>query len=312
MSNIIHEPVLLEESLTNLIDNYSGNYLDVTAGFGGHSSGILDIISHEGRLISSDRDQDSINYLNNRFSENPNINIIKSNFSQICQALKKENIEFKFDGIIADLGMSSFQLDNSERGFSFMRNGKLDMRMDQQQNLIAKDWINTAPENEIANVIWRFGEESSSRKIAKEIVRKRKKKLIETTEKLAEIITDVKKNTAYKNKKHPATKTFQGIRIFINNELEELKLFLDNSLELLNPKGRLCIISFHSLEDRIVKRFFRDNSRIDPNLAKLPNMQDTSMLKVIAKKIKPTESEIIHNPRARSAVLRVAERTSLL
>lgn len=312
MSNIIHQPVLLEESLTNLIDNYSGNYLDVTAGFGGHSSGILDIISHEGRLISSDRDQDSINYLNNRFSENPNINIIKSNFSQICQALKKENIEFKFDGIIADLGMSSFQLDNSERGFSFMRNGKLDMRMDQQQNLIAKDWINTAPENEIANVIWRFGEESSSRKIAKEIVKKRKKKLIETTEKLAEIITDVKKNTAYKNKKHPATKTFQGIRIFINNELEELKLFLDNSLELLNPKGRLCIISFHSLEDRIVKRFFRDNSRIDPNLAKLPNMQDTSMLKVIAKKIKPTESEIIHNPRARSAVLRVAERTSLL
>lgn len=312
MSNIIHEPVLLEESLTNLIDNYSGNYLDVTAGFGGHSSGILDIISHEGRLISSDRDQDSINYLNNRFSENPNINIIKSNFSQICQALKKENIEFKFDGIIADLGMSSFQLDNSERGFSFMRNGKLDMRMDQQQNLIAKDWINTAPENEIANVIWRFGEESSSRKIAKEIVKKRKKKLIETTEDLAEIITDVKKNTAYKNKKHPATKTFQGIRIFINNELEELKLFLDNSLELLNPKGRLCIISFHSLEDRIVKRFFRDNSRIDPNLAKLPNMQDTSMLKVIAKKIKPTESEIIHNPRARSAVLRVAERTSLL
>ncbi|MBT5217760.1 MAG: 16S rRNA (cytosine(1402)-N(4))-methyltransferase RsmH, partial [Gammaproteobacteria bacterium] len=248
----------------------------------------------------------------NRFSENPNINIIKSNFSQICQALKKENIEFKFDGIIADLGMSSFQLDNSERGFSFMRNGKLDMRMDQQQNLIAKDWINTAPENEIANVIWRFGEESSSRKIAKEIVKKRKKKLIETTEELAEIITDVKKNTAYKNKKHPATKTFQGIRIFINNELEELKLFLDNSLELLNPKGRLCIISFHSLEDRIVKRFFRDNSRIDPNLAKLPNMQDTSMLKVIAKKIKPTESEIIHNPRARSAVLRVAERTSLL
>jgi 16S rRNA (cytosine1402-N4)-methyltransferase len=312
MSNIIHEPVLLEESLTNLIDNYSGNYLDVTAGFGGHSSGILDIISHEGRIISSDRDQDSINYLNNRFSENPNINIIKSNFSQICQALKKENIEFKFDGIIADLGMSSFQLDNSERGFSFMRNGKLDMRMDQQQNLIAKDWINTAPENEIANVIWRFGEESSSRKIAKEIVKKRKKKLIETTEELAEIITDVKKNTAYKNKKHPATKTFQGIRIFINNELEELKLFLDNSLELLNPKGRLCIISFHSLEDRIVKRFFRDNSRIDPNLAKLPNMQDTSMLKVIAKKIKPTESEIIHNPRARSAVLRVAERTSLL
>ena len=312
MSNIIHEPVLLEESLTNLIDNYSGNYLDVTAGFGGHSSGILDIISHEGRLISSDRDQDSINYLNNRFSENPNINIIKSNFSQICQALKKENIEFKFDGIIADLGMSSFQLDNSERGFSFMRNGKLDMRMDQQQNLIAKDWINTAPENEIANVIWRFGEESSSRKIAKEIVKKRQKKLIETTEDLAEIITDVKKNTAYKNKKHPATKTFQGIRIFINNELEELKLFLDNSLELLNPKGRLCIISFHSLEDRIVKRFFRDNSRIDPNLAKLPNMQDTSMLKVIAKKIKPTESEIIHNPRARSAVLRVAERTSLL
>jgi 16S rRNA (cytosine1402-N4)-methyltransferase len=312
MSNIIHEPVLLEESLTNLIDNYSGNYLDVTAGFGGHSSGILDIISHEGRLISSDRDQDSINYLNNRFSENPNINIIKSNFSQICQALKKENIEFKFDGIIADLGMSSFQLDNSERGFSFMRNGKLDMRMDQQQNLIAKDWINTATENEIANVIWRFGEESSSRKIAKEIVKKRKKKLIETTEDLAEIITDVKKNTSYKNKKHPATKTFQGIRIFINNELEELKLFLDNSLELLNPKGRLCIISFHSLEDRIVKRFFRDNSRIDPNLAKLPNMQDTSMLKVIAKKIKPTESEIIHNPRARSAVLRVAERTSLL
>ena len=140
-------------------------------------------------------------------------------------------------------------------------------------------------------------------------MKKRKKKLIETTEDLAEIITDVKKNTSYKNKKHPATKTFQGIRIFINNELGELELFLENSLELLKPKGRLCIISFHSLEDRIVKRFFRDQSRIDPNLSRLPNVQDTSSLKVIAKKIKPIASEIRFNPRSRSAVLRVAERT---
>ena len=177
MPDLIHEPVLLKESLTNLIRNYSGNYLDATAGFGGHSSGILDIINQEGTLVSNDRDQDSINYITKKFSENPNIQILKSNFSQISQALKKKNMKLKFDGIIADLGMSSYQLDNAERGFSFMRKGNLDMRMDQQQGITAKDWINTASENEIANVIWRYGEESSSRKIASEIVKKRKIKL---------------------------------------------------------------------------------------------------------------------------------------
>jgi len=308
MPDLIHEPVLLKESLTNLIRNYSGNYLDATAGFGGHSSGILDIINQEGTLVASDRDQDSINYVTKRFTENPNMKILKSNFSQISQAMKKKNMKFKFDGIIADLGISSYQLDNAERGFSFMRKGNLDMRMDQKQGISAKDWINTASENDIANVIWRYGEESSSRKIASEIVKKRKIKLIRTTENLCEIIMEVKKNIFYKNKKHPATKTFQGIRIFINNELGELELFLEKSLELLKPKGRLCIISFHSLEDRIVKRFFRNQSRIDPNLSRLPNVQDTSSLKVITKKIKPMASEIRLNPRSRSAVLRVAER----
>tara|TARA_B110000438_G_scaffold27870_1_gene26824 strand:- start:676 stop:1605 length:930 start_codon:yes stop_codon:yes gene_type:complete len=308
MPDLIHQPVLLKESLTYLIRDYSGSYLDATAGFGGHSSGIVDTINQEGTLVSNDRDQDSINHITKKFTENHNVQIIKSNFSQISQALKKRKIELKFDGIIADLGMSSYQLDNAERGFSFMRNGNLDMRMDQQQGISAKDWINTASENEIANVIWRYGEESSSRKIASEIVKKRKIKLIRTTENLCEIITEVKKNIFSKNKKHPATKTFQGIRIFINNELGELELFLNNSLELLKPKGRLCIISFHSLEDRIVKRFFRNQSRIDPNLSRLPNIQDTSCLKVIAKKIKPKASEIRLNPRSRSAVLRVAER----
>ena len=215
---------------------------------------------------------------------------------------------FAFDGIIADLGVSSHQLDSKDRGFSFKKDADLDMRMDQSTGISAKNWINTAAEDEISDVIWKYGEESYSRKIAKAIIEQRSIRPISSTLEFADLIYQLKKYSKKKEKKHPATKTFQAIRIHINDELEELRSLLDFSLEYLKPGGRIVIISFHSLEDRIVKRFFRDNSRIDPNLSKLPNLEDTSRLKVILKKVKPSDEEIKVNPRARSAILRAAEK----
>jgi 16S rRNA (cytosine1402-N4)-methyltransferase len=180
--------------------------------------------------------------------------------------------------------------------------------MDQSTGVSAKDWINTTAEDEISRVIWKYGEESYSRRIAKAIIEQRSVKPFSSTLELADLIYQLKKHSIKKEKKHPATKTFQAIRIHINDELEELRSLLDFSLEHLKPGGRIVIISFHSLEDRIVKRFFRNNSRIDPNLSKLPNIEDTSKLKVILKKIKPSDEEIKINPRARSAILRAAEK----
>ena len=308
MFNAYHTPVLAKESTKIIITSQDGLYLDATAGFGGHTQLILDSLDEQGHLLATDRDQDSIDYLESQFSH-PQLTILKSNFKGLRKEINQLDPSFTFDGIIADLGVSSHQLDSVERGFSFKRNAELDMRMDQTTGISAKDWINAAAEEEISGVIWKYGEEAYSRKIAKAIIEQRSIKPLTSTLELADLIYEVKKHSMKKEKKHPATKTFQAIRIHINDELEELRSLLDFSLEHLKPGGRIAIISFHSLEDRIVKRFFRDNSRIDPNLSKLPNIEDMSKLKVILKKIKSSDEEIKTNPRARSAILRAAEKT---
>ena len=307
MLNAFHVPVLAKESTKVLMTASKGLYLDTTAGFGGHMQLILESLGNRGHLIAADRDQDSIAYLKSEFSD-PRLTIIKTNFKGLRQEIDQLDHSFAFDGIIADLGVSSHQLDSKDRGFSFKKDAELDMRMDQSTGISAKDWINTAAEDEISDVIWKYGEESYSRKIAKAIIEQRIIRPISSTLEFADLIYQLKKYSKKKEKKHPATKTFQAIRIHINDELEELRSLLDFSLEYLKPGGRIVIISFHSLEDRIVKRFFRDNSRIDPNLSKLPNLEDTSRLKVILKKVKPSDEEIKVNPRARSAILRAAEK----
>ena len=307
MLNAFHVPVLAKESTKVLMTASKGLYLDTTAGFGGHMQLILESLGNRGHLIAADRDQDSIAYLKSEFSD-PRLTIIKTNFKGLRQEIDQLDHSFAFDGIIADLGVSSHQLDSKDRGFSFKKDAELDMRMDQSTGISAKNWINTAAEDEISDVIWKYGEESYSRKIAKAIIEQRSIRPISSTLEFADLIYQLKKYSKKKEKKHPATKTFQAIRIHINDELEELRSLLDFSLEYLKPGGRIVIISFHSLEDRIVKRFFRDNSRIDPNLSKLPNLEDTSRLKVILKKIKPSDEEIKVNPRARSAILRAAEK----
>lgn len=307
MLNAFHVPVLAKESTKVLMTASKGLYLDTTAGFGGHMQLILESLGNRGHLIAADRDQDSIAYLKSEFSD-PRLTIIKTNFKGLRQEIDQLDHSFAFDGIIADLGVSSHQLDSKDRGFSFKKDADLDMRMDQSTGISAKNWINTAAEDEISDVIWKYGEESYSRKIAKAIIEQRSIRPISSTLEFADLIYQLKKYSKKKEKKHPATKTFQAIRIHINDELEELRSLLDFSLECLKPGGRIVIISFHSLEDRIVKRFFRDNSRIDPNLSKLPNLEDTSRLKVILKKVKPSDEEIKVNPRARSAILRAAEK----
>ena len=307
MFKALHIPVLAKESTKVMMTASKGLYLDATAGFGGHTQLILESLDNQGHLIAADRDQDSIAYLKSKFSH-PQLTILKSNFKSLRTEISQPDRFFAFDGIIADLGVSSHQLDSKERGFSFKKDAELDMRMDQSTGISAKDWINTAAEDEISGVIWKYGEESYSRRIAKAIIEQRSIKPFSSTLELADLIYQLKKHSIKKEKKHPATKTFQAIRIHINDELEELRSLLDFGLERLKPGGRIVIISFHSLEDRIVKRFFRDNSRIDPNLSKLPNIEDTSKLKVILKKIKPSDEEIKINPRARSAILRAAEK----
>ena len=307
MFKALHIPVLAKESTKVMMTASKGLYLDATAGFGGHTQLILESLDNQGHLIAADRDQDSIAYLKSKFSH-PQLTILKSNFKSLRTEISQTDRSFSFDGIIADLGVSSHQLDSKERGFSFKKDAELDMRMDQSTGISAKDWINTAAEDEISGVIWKYGEESYSRRIAKAIIEQRSIKPFSSTLELADLIYQLKKHSIKKEKKHPATKTFQAIRIHINDELEELRSLLDFGLERLKPGGRIVIISFHSLEDRIVKRFFRDNSRIDPNLSKLPNIEDTSKLKVILKKIKPSDEEIKINPRARSAILRAAEK----
>ena len=297
-----HIPVLTEEVIEFLLVKKNGTFLDVTSGFGGHSAAILEELNG-GSLIATDQDPEAISFLKSKFKTEERISIHQARFSELHKLFSAND----FDGILADIGVSSYQLDTAERGFSFMKDGPLDMRMNQNIGEDASSWLNNAPEQEISNIIWKYGEEKKAKRIAKAIVEVRKSFKIRTTKELAEIILE-ETPRRFNDKKHPATKTFQAIRIFINNELEELELLLDFTSKHLKIGGRTCIISFHSLEDRMVKRFFRDHSRRDPKLSKLPNLEDDSSFKVVTKAIKPSENEMNINPRSRSATLRVIER----
>ena len=288
-----HAPVMIKESIDSLMLNKSGAYLDCTFGLGGHSKEILKRLNSDGTLNSIDQDQTVIEYA--KKIQDSRFKFQYSKFSEIGELFLNK----KFDGILFDLGVSSLQLDDATRGFSFQKNGKLDMRMDQTNKVSALDWVNNAKEKEIADIFYYLGEERKSRLFAKRIIEKRKKELIESTEELAEIAFAGKK---YGNsKKHPATNIFRAIRIFINNELEEIKKALLASIDLLQDKGRLVVISFHSMEDRIVKNFLK---------GKLENIEFENSIKIIGKIIKPTQDEINLNPRSRSAVLRVGEKTN--
>lgn len=313
-----HKPVLLDEVIEALKLRADGNYIDATFGRGGHSREILKRLGPQGRLLAFDKDPEAIKFANSEFVQDQRFKIIQGSFAMLMQHIKQCDLQGKCAGILFDFGVSSPQLDDAERGFSFRFDAPLDMRMNPEEGMSVSEWLNKADETDIANVIYEYGEERASRRIAKAIVNARTDSPIEITTQLAELVKRVvptkrsrSKSKARKNIDiHPATKTFQALRIFINRELEDIKAVLPQAVEALCPQGRLAAISFHSLEDRIVKRFMRDESTPVNYPPELPIMPDEKnvRLKRVGKKIKANEEEVNANPRARSAVLRVAER----
>ncbi len=299
-----HRTVLLDEAVDCLIGDTNGFYVDGTFGRGGHSRLILANLAEQGQLMGTDKDPQAIEVGKALMAEDSRFRICHGSFAQMKEFVGEQ----KVDGILLDLGVSSPQLDDASRGFSFMKDGPLDMRMDTSRGMSAADWLAVADEDEITDVIKRFGEEKFGRRMAKGIIAARQDAPITTTARLAKIIAEA--NPVWPKKIHPATKAFQGIRIFINSELDDLERVMENSLELLKPGGRLVIISFHSLEDRMVKRFIRRHEKGDdvPGWVPLTDEQLNRKLKSIGKARKPGPQEIDGNPRARSAVMRVAER----
>jgi 16S rRNA (cytosine1402-N4)-methyltransferase len=308
-----HKPVLLDEVIEALNIRADGNYIDATFGRGGHSREILKRLGPQGRLLALDKDPDAIKFANTELVQDKRFEIIQSSFAMLMQHIKQRDLQAQCAGILFDFGVSSPQLDDAERGFSFRFDAPLDMRMNPEEGLSVAEWLNKADETDIANVIYEYGEERASRRIAKVIVNVRAETPIETTTQLAELVRQAVPTKRSRNKGkeiHPATKTFQALRIFINRELDDIRDVLPQAVEALSPQGRLAAISFHSLEDRIVKRFMRDESTPTEYPPELPIMPDSSnvTLKLIGKKIKAGEKEVNENPRARSAILRVAER----
>ena len=302
-----HTPVLLEETIAALAVRPNGIYVDCTFGRGGHSRALLARLGKAGRLIALDRDPAAIaagrDVVDERFR------LVHASFSSLRDVLAAFAID-NADGIMLDLGVSSAQLDDPRRGFSFRGEGPLDMRMDTSRGETAAQWIAAASEREIAEVVRRYGEERFAKQVAAALVAARARRPIETTRELAAIVAaTVRTREAHQD---PATRTFQAVRIHLNQELEELSLALPQAVQSLNPGGRLAVISFHSLEDRIVKQFMRDASRADTMPRGVPvraSELPKPRLKVVGKLQRPTAAEIAANPRSRSAILRVAERT---
>lgn len=302
-----HTPVLLREVLKGLCIRSDGIYLDCTFGRGGHSKAILNEMNESGLLIGLDRDPQAVAFGNALAIKDFRFQMVHAPFSKLEHALDQLGIE-RLHGVLMDLGVSSPQLDDASRGFSFQSDGPLDMRMDPAANESAADWLARADVSEIANVLWVFGEERFSRRIARAIVECRSLESITTTAQLSRIVSEAQPK---KDKhKHPATRSFQAIRLFINGELTEAKHGLEAAINRLHPGGRLAVISFHSLEDRLVKRALRDASRPPPGDPRmlLPETAAKPRLKLVGKAIKADSSELSVNPRARSAVLRIAQR----
>lgn len=310
-SDSIHHTVLLDEAVaamlaTDQAPEEASVYVDGTFGRGGHSRALLAQMKDDGVLLAFDRDPEAIAVAQQMQRDDPRLMPQHSAFAELAEVLGQRDLVGRVDGVLLDLGVSSPQLDDAARGFSFLRDGPLDMRMDTTTGQSAAQWINSASETEIADVLYRYGEERHSRRMARRIVAERAIAPITRTGALAEMIKEA--NPAWERDKHPATRAFQGIRLFINGELEQLELALDQALEVLKPGGRLVVISFHSLEDRIAKRFIAKHAKGDDFPRGLPVSQSqlNPRLRGIGKAQKPSRAEIERNPRARSAVMRVA------
>lgn len=305
-----HVTVLLEEAVAGLAIRPDGIYVDGTFGRGGHSRLILSRLGPQGRLLAIDRDPLAI--ATARQIEDPRFEIIPGAFSGLADYLAERGLTGQVDGLLLDLGVSSPQLDDAERGFSFMKDGPLDMRMDPTSGISAADWLAKAEEDDIAWVLKTFGEEKFARKIARAIVHDREQTPFTRTRQLAEMIARV--SPSREKHKHAATRSFQAIRIYINSELEEVERALEGALTVLAPAGRLAVISFHSLEDRIVKQFIRRHEKGPEVPHGLPlteaQLAVGRKLKSVGRAIMPSDDEVARNPRSRSSVLRVAERLS--
>ena len=307
---VLHQSVLYQEALDALNIRPNGLYVDATFGRGGHSKGILEVLGSSGSLLAFDRDLEAINSNEAKvLKQDVRFYLHHGCFAELASVCRQRECDGKVDGILLDLGVSSPQLDFAERGFSFLRDGPLDMRMDTTNGLSAADYLAHVSEQDLVKVLFEYGEERFARRIAKAIIEQRKTAAIETTLQLAKLIEQA---VPFKEKhKHPATRSFQAIRIEINQELEQVKQVLEQALDVLAPGGRLVVIAFHSLEDRIVKRFIRSESGRKTNPGKLPIKEEAierGKLKKIGQSIRAQEAELKQNPRARSAVMRVAEK----
>jgi 16S rRNA (cytosine1402-N4)-methyltransferase len=303
-----HETVLLEPAVAALLGSPSGVYVDCTFGRGGHSQRLLQSLDANGRLIAFDKDPQAVAVARERFAADPRFTIVQSSFAQLRETIQAAGLEGKLAGVLLDLGVSSPQLDDAQRGFSFTNDGPLDMRMNPNEGLSAAQWLASAAEQEIADVIYRYGEERFSRRMARAIVEQRQVAPITGTLQLAEIIKHA--NPAWEKHKHPATRAFQAIRIYVNRELEDLQSVLGQALDMLQGGGRLVVISFHSLEDRIVKQFISEQAKGDdyPPGVPIQHADLNPRLKKIGKPVKADENEVAGNPRSRSAIMRIAEK----
>lgn len=304
----VHTAVLLPQVLAALNIQAGGTYMDATFGRGGHAGAILEKLIENGRLLCLDRDPAAVAAARARFASNPRVSVFLAPFSALAACADQVQPGLEFDGILFDLGVSSPQLDDPSRGFSFMQDGPLDMRMSAGEGMTAADVVNGAPLEELIRIFREYGEERMAPRIARAIVMDRQKKPFERTLELAGMIERVARSK--ERHKHPATRVFQALRIYVNGELKELESALEAALQRLAPAGRLAVISFHSLEDRMVKQFMRRHALADPMYAGLPNIpvHARPKLRLVGKAVQADDNEISLNPRSRSARLRVAER----
>lgn len=308
MSDSPHQTVLLDEAVQALVRDPDGRYVDGTFGRGGHSTRILEALSERGRLLAVDKDAEAMAEAQRRFGDEPRFEIEQGSFTQLSDWVDRRGWHGRVDGLLLDLGVSSPQLDRAERGFSFLQDGPLDMRMDTSRGESAAEWLARAAEGDIVRVLKDYGEERFARRMARALVEARETAPIERTGQLAEIVKAA--NPAWEKGKHPATRAFQAIRIHVNGELTDLEAVLAQSLEWLAPGGRLVVISFHSLEDRLVKRFMRREEK-GPTLPRglpITEAQVPRRLRTLGKPVRAGEGERIANVRARSAIMRVAEK----
>lgn len=310
ISNWKHDTVLLQEAVEALNIQSSGIYVDGTYGRGGHSALILGQLGTQGHLVVTDKDPTAIAHARLQYAEDARVAVWHGSFCEFPEALTVAGLGNRIDGLLLDLGVSSPQIDDAERGFSFMRDGPLDMRMNTAAGDSAAEWLARAPEAEIADVLWRYGEEKFSRHIARKIVSVRIQTPLVTTLQLADLIADVVRKR--EPGKHPATRSFQAIRIKVNHELEDVELCLRQAVAQLAPGGRLVVISFHSLEDRIVKHYLREVSTPPALPRGLPVMpqQVQPPMRLVGKAVRAGDEEVANNVRSRSAIMRIAERVT--